>query len=165
MGNFGDDLRMERVARGIALEQITAITKISQRHLVALEQERFSQLPGGILNKGIVRGYVTAVGLDADDWLDRYHRAYEASGQMSDDDRNWTAFATNVGKARFDRHEATAMRLRWLFTFLLLVLSVSAAFLAIRYFGLRAHWWPTLLPNYLHSRIHLPKAIHNWIYG
>ena len=43
--------------RGIALEHITAVTKISQHHLVALEQEKFRQLPGGILNKGIVRGY------------------------------------------------------------------------------------------------------------
>jgi hypothetical protein len=58
MGNFGEDLRMERLSRGIALEDITAVTKISQRHLLALEQERFRLLPGGILSKGIVRGYV-----------------------------------------------------------------------------------------------------------
>ena len=57
MGSFGEDLRAERVSRGIALEDITAVTKISQRHLVALEQERFRLLPGGILSKGIVRGY------------------------------------------------------------------------------------------------------------
>jgi len=36
MGNFGEDLRMERLSRGVALEEITAITKISQHHLVAL---------------------------------------------------------------------------------------------------------------------------------
>ena len=64
MGNFGEDLRMERMSRGIALEDITAVTKISQRHLVALEQERFRLLPGGILSKGIVRGYAGALGLD-----------------------------------------------------------------------------------------------------
>jgi len=37
MGNFGEDLRMERLTRGIALEEITAVTKISRHHLVALE--------------------------------------------------------------------------------------------------------------------------------
>ena len=42
MGNFGEDLRMERLSRGIALEDITAVTKISQRHLIALEQEKLS---------------------------------------------------------------------------------------------------------------------------
>jgi len=36
------------------LEQITAVTKISQQYLIALEQERFRLLPGGILSKGIV---------------------------------------------------------------------------------------------------------------
>jgi len=56
MSNFGEDLRKERVSRGIALEQISAVTKISPRHLVALEQEKFRLLPGGILSKGIVRG-------------------------------------------------------------------------------------------------------------
>ncbi len=33
---------MERLSRGIALEHITAVTKISQRHLVALEQSGFA---------------------------------------------------------------------------------------------------------------------------
>ncbi len=63
MGSFGEDLRMERLTRGIALEDITAVTKISQRHLLALEQDRFRLLPGGILSKGIVRGYAAALGL------------------------------------------------------------------------------------------------------
>ena len=72
MGNFGEDLRKERLARGVALEDITAVTKISQRHLVALEQERFRLLPGGILSKGIVRGYAGALGLDPQDWTERF---------------------------------------------------------------------------------------------
>jgi hypothetical protein len=96
MGNFGEDLRMERLSRGVALEEITAVTKISQHHLVALEQERFRLLPGGILSKGIVRGYTGALGLDQHDWTERFLKAYSASGQLMDDDRSWTAFASNV---------------------------------------------------------------------
>ena len=75
MGNFGEDLRMERLTRGIALEEITAVTKISQRHLLALEQETFRLLPGGILNKGIIRGYAGAIGLDQQDWTERFLKA------------------------------------------------------------------------------------------
>ena len=45
MGSFGEDLRKERLARGVALEDISAVTKISQRHLIALEQERFASFP------------------------------------------------------------------------------------------------------------------------
>ena len=55
---------MERISRGIALDEIIAITKISRHHLVALEQDKFRMLPGGILSKGIVRGYAGALGLD-----------------------------------------------------------------------------------------------------
>jgi len=35
----------ERLARSVALEDISAVTKISQRHLIALEQEKFRLLP------------------------------------------------------------------------------------------------------------------------
>lgn len=146
MGNFGEDLRKERLMRGVALEEITAITKISQRHLVALEQERFRLLPGGILSKGIVRGYAGALGLDPNDWTERFLRAYTASGQMMEDDRNWTAFASNVGKARMLRHEALEMRLRWLGAILLMLAVAVAIFMAVRYFGLRAGWWHSLMP-------------------
>ena len=113
MGSFGEDLRMERMARGIALEDITAVTKISRHHLLALEQDHFSQLPGGILSKGIVRGYVTAIGLEPQDWTDRFMKAYQASGQVLDDDRDWIAFASNVGKARMQQREAREFRIRW----------------------------------------------------
>jgi cytoskeletal protein RodZ len=146
MSNFGEDLRKERLSRGIALEEITAVTKISQRHLIALEQERFRLLPGGILSKGIVRGYAGALGLDPQDWTQRFLQAYSASGQTVEDDRGWTTFASNVGKARLLRHEALAMRMRWIGLGLLLIAAGAAAFLSVRYYGVRAGWWNTLLP-------------------
>lgn len=146
MGTFGEDLRTERLSRGIALEDITAVTKISQRHLMALEQEHFRLLPGGILNKGIVRGYANALGLDQEDWTQRFLTAYNASGQMLDDDRSWTAFASNVGKARIIRREAREVRLRWVGA-LALVLAVGAVyFFAFRYYGVRSGWWSTVFP-------------------
>jgi cytoskeleton protein RodZ len=155
MSKFGEDLRMERLSRGIALEDITAVTKISQRYLVALEQESFRLLPGGILNKGIVRSYVNALGLDAQAWTERYLRAYNDSGQMLDDDRSWTAFASNVGKARILRHEVVEARLRWIGAGLLLLAVCAAAFLTVRYYGIRVGWWNTLLPlKQAHSTVH-----------
>ena len=146
MRSFGEDLRSERLSRGVALEEITAITKISRRHLVALEQEKFRLLPGGILNKGIVRGYTGALGLDQHLWTERFLKAYTASGEMIDDDRDWTAFASNVGKARIQRREAVEFRLRWAGAILLLVAVAAAAFLTVRYYGLRVGWWTSLLP-------------------
>lgn len=146
MGSFGEDLRAERLSRGIALEHITEITKISQRHLVALEQDRFRLLPGGILSKGIVRGYVGAVGLDVRDWTDRFVQAYTASGNALDNDKAWTEFASNVGRIRMEQREANAMRLRWAGAVALMLMASAAAFLTVRYFGLRAGWWDSLMP-------------------
>jgi cytoskeletal protein RodZ len=143
------------MSRGIALEDITAVTKISQHHLLALEQDRFRLLPGGILNKGIVRGYTGAIGLDQQDWTERFLRAYVASGQVIDDDRNWMAFASNVGRARLQQREAVEFRLRWLGALLLLMAVCAAAFLLVRFYGVRAGWWSTLLPaNAVSSSIH-----------
>jgi cytoskeleton protein RodZ len=144
MGNFGEDLRKERIARGIALEQISAVTKISQRHLVALEQEKFRLLPGGILSKGIVRGYVNALGLDQQDWTERFLHASSASGEAVEED--WTAFASNVGKARIQRHNQQEVRLRWIGAILLAAVVAIAAILSVRYYGIRAGWWSSLMP-------------------
>jgi cytoskeleton protein RodZ len=66
MGSFGDRLRREREMRGITLDEITESTKISRRHLEALETEHFDQLPGGVFNKGFVRAYARFLGIDED---------------------------------------------------------------------------------------------------
>ena len=66
MGAFGDRLRREREMRGITLDEITESTKISRRHLEALETEHFDQLPGGVFNKGFVRAYARFLGIDED---------------------------------------------------------------------------------------------------
>jgi len=147
MSTFGEELRSQRVSRGIALEQITAVTKICQRHLVALEQDRFRQLPGGILSKGIVRGYAGAVGLDVRDWTDRFLKASNAAGEPVDEDgHGWTEFASNVGKERMERRVAMEQRMRWIGAVLLLVMAVAASYITVRFYGMRAGWWDTLLP-------------------
>jgi cytoskeleton protein RodZ len=63
-GTFGERLRREREMRGIKLEEIAESTKIGKRNLLALEEEHFDQLPGGIFNKGFVRAYAKFLGLD-----------------------------------------------------------------------------------------------------
>jgi cytoskeleton protein RodZ len=67
MGSFGERMRREREMRGIKLEDITESTKISRRNLLALEEEHFDRLPGGIFNKGFVRAYARFLGLDEEE--------------------------------------------------------------------------------------------------
>jgi cytoskeleton protein RodZ len=75
MGAFGDRLRREREMRGITLEEITESTKVSRRHLEALEGEHFDQLPGGVFNKGFVRAYARFLGIDEDQAVADYSAA------------------------------------------------------------------------------------------
>lgn len=113
MSEFGQDLKKERESRKITLASIAETTKISSRHLTALEQSRFDDLPGGVFNKGIVRSYAQVVGLSPDKWVMRYMAAYQSSGQMKDEDVYWAAFAENVGKSRPKAEKRATARLKW----------------------------------------------------
>lgn len=108
MTEFGTDLRREREARGIALEAIADGTKVSVRYLHALEDDQFSELPGGVFNKGIVRAYVRFLGLNEVEWVQRFEKCPGVAPSEAD----WAVFAENVrrnrgaGRRRYD--------LRWL---------------------------------------------------
>jgi cytoskeleton protein RodZ len=123
MGNFGDTLRQEREFRGITLDAITRVTKISNRHLVALEQEHFDVLPGGVFNKSMVREYARVVGLDQEEWVARYLSAHRSTGDASDED-GWVRFAENASKARGEVAQGRRpdQRLRWMGIVVLLLL-------------------------------------------
>jgi cytoskeletal protein RodZ len=75
MGAFGERLRREREMRGITLDEISESTKISRRHLEALEKEEFDELPGGIFNKGFVRAYARYLGIDEEQAVADYSSA------------------------------------------------------------------------------------------
>jgi cytoskeleton protein RodZ len=79
MSSFGARLKHERESRKISLDEIATSTKISKRHLVELEEERFSDLPGGIFNKGFVRAYAKFVGLNEDEMVAAYVAAEDGS--------------------------------------------------------------------------------------
>lgn len=120
MGQFGDELRRERESRGVTLETISEKTKVITRYLAALENEKFEVLPGGILSKGIVRGYARTVGLDETIWVDRFVAATGDHGQREGE---WVAFVQNVGKTREQSRRRHNTRLRWGVAVLLLLLA------------------------------------------
>jgi len=66
MTNFGASFKKARESKGISLDQIAKETRISTRFLAAIENEEFHLLPGGIFNRGFVRSFAEAVGLDPD---------------------------------------------------------------------------------------------------
>jgi cytoskeleton protein RodZ len=145
MGKFGDTLRQEREFRGITLDAITRVTKISNRHLVALEQEHFEVLPGGVFNKSMVREYARVVGLDQEEWIGRYLSAHQSTKDVDED--GWMRFAENASKARSDsgRRSRPDQRLRWTGIGLLVLLVA----------GLSWFVW-----SYVHKKISLGTHAH-----
>jgi cytoskeletal protein RodZ len=65
-------VRVWRQQRGISLEAIAASTKLSVRHLEAIEAGEFSRLPGGIYNTSYIRQYARAIDFDEADLLAYY---------------------------------------------------------------------------------------------
>jgi DnaJ-class molecular chaperone len=64
-GDFdGARLRRARLRRGIELEQISQITKVSAANLGHLEHERFADLPATVYVRGFVKAYAKTIGLD-----------------------------------------------------------------------------------------------------
>jgi cytoskeletal protein RodZ len=123
--SFGRELQLERQRRQITLEAIAEGTKVPTRHLRALEQEDYAQLPGGVFNKGIVRSYCRHLGLDEQEWLDRF----PASDAEAEPD--WASFAENVRRNRQFARART--RRRW-FGVLAMLLLLGALGWAVWHF-------------------------------
>jgi cytoskeletal protein RodZ len=72
---FGERLKRERELRGVSRDEVCTATRITARYLEALESEQWEILPGGVFNRGFVRGVARFLGLDEDDLLTQYDAA------------------------------------------------------------------------------------------
>lgn len=69
---FGEHLKREREMRGVSLDEICSATRIGTRFLQALEDEEWERLPGGVFNRGFVRGVSRYLGLDEEGMVAEY---------------------------------------------------------------------------------------------
>ena len=70
MSSVGDRLRQERVRRGLELDRIADLTRISLRHLAAIESDDLKSLPGEFFYRAFVRQYAQTLGLDEHEFDD-----------------------------------------------------------------------------------------------
>ena len=131
MTRYGDELRAEREARGVSVEDICAVTKVSPQNVRLLEAGAYAELPGGVFRKGIVRSYVGALGLEEAVWLDRFEESCRELGVTSGSERDWVEFAENVKKNR--SQERRGMGWRWVGVFFLLAVLGAGVWLAWHY--------------------------------
>jgi cytoskeleton protein RodZ len=123
MERFCDELRWERERRQVSIETICEETKVSSRHLHALEAGEYNELPGGVFRKGIVRSYLGALGLEETTWIERFEASLRESGANGGEEVDWTEFAENVRRSRIGSESVAG--LRWLGVGLMLMSLVA----------------------------------------
>ncbi len=79
--SVGARLRAAREAQGLSLPEVAARTRVTQRFLEALENDRLDLLPSPTYASGFARAYARAVGLDQAE-IGRAIRGELASGAM-----------------------------------------------------------------------------------
>ncbi len=74
-GKFGERLKRERELREVSLDELSKATRISNRFLLALENEDWGKLPGGVFGHGFVRSIARYLGLAEESLLGEYDLA------------------------------------------------------------------------------------------
>lgn len=84
-GSLGQQLRRAREALGVSLRDVSEQTRITMRHLEAIEADDYKQLPGGIFNKSFIKSYARAVRFDEQRALELYARTARERGEGIDE--------------------------------------------------------------------------------
>jgi cytoskeleton protein RodZ len=82
---LGAILRRAREARGLSLREVSDQTRITRRHLEAIEADDYKQLPGGIFNRSFIKAFARAVGYDEDEAVRAYQQVARVGGEAFDD--------------------------------------------------------------------------------
>jgi flagellar biosynthesis protein FlhG len=80
----GPILRKIREARGIDLAEISQRTKISERHLRSIEEERFADLPAAVYVRGFVTEYARMLRIDTTRVAELYLRRFRKAAPDAD---------------------------------------------------------------------------------
>ena len=78
--SLGSLLGEARRARGVTLEQAAAATRIRVRHLTALEEGRFAELPAPVYVRGYLRTYAGYLESDPELLLDAFEATLDREG-------------------------------------------------------------------------------------
>lgn len=79
--SLGTQLRATREARGVSLREISDQTRISMRHLEAIEMDNYKELPGGIFNRSFIKSYARYVRFEEGRALELYSRTARELGE------------------------------------------------------------------------------------
>jgi cytoskeletal protein RodZ len=83
MFEIGPSLREARSRRGLSPADVHKATRIRERYLSALEEERWELLPGDAYAKGFLRTYAEFLGLDGQLYVDEYNARFARRSGLS----------------------------------------------------------------------------------
>lgn len=135
----GERLAAARKAAGLTLSELSALTRISERHLGALETGDFAALPGRTYVFGFTRTFAKSVGLDPAEMVVAMGRDYSRSAPEPDVPAS-PAFAPG------DPARVPSSRFAWMAGFVLLVAAV-AGFVWWQNNSSPADGLPSLIPD------------------
>jgi cytoskeleton protein RodZ len=84
-GSLGEQLRRARIERGVNLREVAEQTRITMRHLEAIEADDYKELPGGIFNKSFIKSYARYVRFPEARALELYEREMRERGLHTDE--------------------------------------------------------------------------------
>ena len=133
--SFGDELKRERELRQISLREIAEATKISLRHLEAIERNDFDVLPGGVFNRGFVRAYAECIGVDPETMVNAYLLQLRSQADEGEPDGSGLrrGRATDVARSSGQAKTARGRLLRWGVWVLIILAAAAGIYFAIRF--------------------------------
>ncbi len=159
--SFGEQLRAAREAQGITLREVSEQTRITLRHLEAIEADDFKVLPGGVFNRSFIKSYAKYIGFDEAKALQLYQ---ESSREQGTDEEN--SFAQNQPKVYTDDRTARSPMTNLVLVGGALLLFGLAIYGFVRWFGsspapaAMSNPTPTPTPDVMASSNPTPSDTH-----
>ena len=70
--NIGNELKKARKEKGLSIDELQKKTKIRKKYLIALENNKFSEIKGEVYVKSFIKGYARAIGINPDPFIYEY---------------------------------------------------------------------------------------------
>lgn len=78
MATVGEIFKKARQEQKLTLKKVAEKTKVREEYLLALEENRYQNLPSAVYIQGFIRNYSQILGLKPDPLLAKFRRDYEA---------------------------------------------------------------------------------------
>lgn len=77
MASVGQIIQQKRKELGLSIEDVQVKTKISAKHIIAIENDDFEKIPGEAYARGFLRLYADSLGIDSSALVAQYKREAE----------------------------------------------------------------------------------------